>query len=245
MATVQVDVGDCPGRAPQFTLMTTTMHEVKIYPCVVEVAGEAPSMDASQVNDLIDEVNVIYRQVGMHFSLGAPLKHVTNDIWACDGLVNRAVGAQIRNITNDTGGVEVYFIHGDGNREDEPLGSYNSHGIIVRRPFSAVAIAHEIGHACKWADVYAGKEGSAPTELYEGLHENRMPNDWNNGTGCRYYDQSLTQRDIIARLLMNGVKADGQADIPLGGVFGKAKDGGLGIVNVGRTGLFTASPHSN
>ena len=69
---VQVDVGDCPGRAPQFTMRTTTMHEVKIYPCAISRMGKPPPITTSQINSMLDEVNVIYRQVGMHFSLGAP-----------------------------------------------------------------------------------------------------------------------------------------------------------------------------
>ena len=58
-ATVQVDVGDCPGRAPQFTLMTTTMHEVKIYPCVISRMGRPPPVTLSQISAMVDEVNVI------------------------------------------------------------------------------------------------------------------------------------------------------------------------------------------
>ncbi len=40
-------------------------------------------------------------------------------------------------------------------------------------------------------------------------------------------------------------KAVWQCDIPFGGVFGQAKDGGTGLINVGRNGVFVVSPHSN
>ena len=242
---VQVDVGDCPGRAPQFTMRTTTMHEVKIYPCAITKEDEDPPVTGSQINTMLDEVNVIYRQVGMHFSLGAPLMCVTNGAWATDGLVDSYVASQIRNIMSGTDGLEVYFIEGNGNFENEPLGKHNSHGIIVRKPHSAVALAHEIGHACRWKDIYISRGENAPSVLFGGLRRSWMTNDWNNGTGCRFYDQMLTQRDVIPRLLMHGVKADGQCDIPLGSVFGQAKDGETGHVNVGRNGVFVVPPHSN
>ena len=243
---VQVDVGDCTGRAPQFTMLTTTMHEVKIYPCAVIDDEEADEgITTPQIATMLDEVNVIYRQVGMHFSLGAPLMCITNGVWAQKGLIDRSVGAQIRNIMSGKDGIEVYFIEGDGNLENEPLGKHNSHGIIVRKPFSAVALAHEIGHACGWGDIYYSRNNNIPTVMNEGLRNVRMPQDWNNGTGCRFYNLLLTQMDIIPRLLMHGVKSGGQSDIPLGSVFGQAKDGGTGHINVGRNGVFVVSPHSN
>ena len=242
---VQVDVGDCSGRAPQFTMRNTTMHEVKIYPCAISRMGRPPPITEGQINSMLEEVNVIFRQVGMHFSLGASLMCVTNETWTQKGLVVSNVSAQIRNIMSGTDGIEVYFIEGDGNFENEPLGRHNPRGIIVRKPYSAVALAHEIGHACGWKDIYISRGENVPSVLYEGLQKSWMTNDWNNGTGCRFYDQMLTQRDVIPRLLMHGVKADGQCDIPFGSVFGQAKDGGTGLINVGRNGVFVVSPHSN
>ena len=74
-----------------------------------------------------------------------------------------------------------------------------------------------------------------------------MPSDWNNGTGCLFYDSSLSQRDVIRRLLMHGVRTEGQSDIPFGSVYGQAEDGGTGMMNVGRNvnDFFVVSPQSN
>ena len=79
-ATLQVDVGDCPGNAPQFTLHATTMHEVLIYPCAIVDEEEESPITLSQLAEMLNEVNVIYRQAGMHFSLGASLLTVTNSV---------------------------------------------------------------------------------------------------------------------------------------------------------------------
>lgn len=241
---VQVDVGDCPGRAPQFTMLTTTMHEVKIYPCAISRMGKPSPITVSQINSMLDEVNVIYRQVGMHFSLGASLMCVTNDVWAQKGLVDSNVSAQIRDIISGTDGLEVYFILGK-NVPRESFGKHTSYGIIVKAPSSAAVLAHEIGHACGWGDIYSSRGENAPSVLFEGLRRSWMIYDWNNGTGCRFYDQMLTQRDVIPRLLMHGVNSGGQCDIPLGSVLGLGKDGETGHINVGRNGAFVVSPHSN
>ncbi len=245
-ATLQVDVGDCPGRAPQFTLCATTMHEVKIYPCVIHQEGELPPITSAILDSLLDEVNSIYRQAGMYFSVGSSIMCITNDIWAKYGLVDASVAVQIRNIMSGTNGLEVYFIPGNDS-DDEPLGKHNSYGIIVKATSSATVIAHEIGHACGWGDVYTSRGGNSPSELHEWLCATRMPQDWNNGTGSRFYDPQLMQQDIIPRLLMHGVNAGGQADIPAGSVFGQAKDGETGMINVGRNVniLFNILPLSN
>ena len=242
--TLQVDVGDCPGRAPQFTLRTTVMHEVKVYPCAIHSELMASPITDAHVSSLLGGVNAIFRQVGLHFSLGAPLTNVTNDAWARDGLTTSSIGAQIRNLMSGTDGLEVYFIAGNGN-DDEPAGSYTSYGIIVKDSADAIVLAHEIGHACGWPDIYIKRGGVVPDDLNKGLNSSLMPSDWNNGTGCRFYDPFLLQRDIILRLLMNGVKAEPQSDIPLGGVFGQAEDGVTGMMNVGRIGMPTISPRSN
>ena len=244
VAVVQMSVGDCPGRAPQFTMMATAMHEVKIYPCAISVAGEPLSMTSESLNSMLYEVNAIYRQVGLHFSLGSSLMCITNGVWSENGLTDSSVAAQIHDIMSDTGGLEVYFVTGNGS-DTEPLGMHSSSGIILKVSSSATVLAHEIGHACGWADIYASRNNYTPPALYEGPRISWMPLDWNNGTGCRFYETLLSQGDIIPRLLMHGVNAGGQADIPSGSVFGQSKDGSVGQMNVGRCGMMTVSPHSN
>ena len=242
-ATLQVDVGDCPGRAPQFTLHATTMHEVLIYPCAISRMGYSPPITQSQIVSMLDEVNVIYRQVGMHFSLGASLMCVTNEIWARDGLVDEDVGAQVRNIMPSRDGLEIYFISGTGD-DDEPLGSWNNYGIIVKAYANAKTLAHEIGHACGWHDIYCKNGGSIVAQLREGLRQSWMPLDWSNGTGCRFYDPLLSQYQVIQRLLMFGEGSNVKCDIPSGGVYGRTKSGALGNVGIGSSEVMTTSPRS-
>ena len=167
---------------------------------------------------------------------------VTNETWTIDGLVDDAVGAQIRNIMSGTDGLEVYFIIGKGGKT-EPLGTHNSYGVIIRTLASAKTLAHEIGHACGWGDIYCKNGDYVIAELYQGVKQDWMEDDWNNGTGCRFYDPMLTQYKAIMRLLMYGKGGDVKSDIPLGNVHGRAADGILGNVSVGR-GLMTVSPRS-
>ena len=248
VSTVQVDVGDCPGPAPQLAVRTTTLHEVLIFPCVIEREGEESPITASTLATWLNEVNVIYRQVGLHFSLGAPITNIVNNTWARDGLVDKSVGAQIRNVLSNTGGIEVYFIPGSGELTlSEPVGSHTSYGIILKDTANARSLAHEIGHACGWADIYIRKNSNTPIpeDLHGRVTRDWMPNDWSGGGDVGgFYETDLRQYELIPRLLMYGVKNDAQTDIPAGAVYGLPKDGGLGNVNVGRYGFFTPSPRS-
>ena len=114
---------------------------------------------------------------------------------------------------------------------------------------SAVSTPTQFNNNIRWfavdEPIYCKSGDDIVAELYGGVKQNWMSAGWNNGTGCRFYEQLLMQRKVIPRLLMHGVNAGGQADIPSGSVFGQAKDGSVGQMNVGRDGMMTVLPHSN
>lgn len=235
------------------------MREISCMARPIELRDSANyPITAAHVGALLDEVNVIFRQVGLHFSVGAPLRVVENDQWAQYGLLRRDCGNAIRNIMSGTGGVEVYFIPGADaeteNARNEPLGTHNPYGIVVKTIASGSALAHEIGHACGWYDIYNDEEGFDVSELLLGMRSEWLPNDWNNGTGGRFYDPLLTQYALIQRLLMYGRDNAVHSDIPAGNVYGLRmtklrsstgrvirKAGGLQPVWVGGT---PSVPHS-
>ena len=172
--------------------------------------------------------------------------NIVNNAWAQNGLVNTAVGAQIRNVLSNTGGVEVYFIPGNG-ANTEPVGSNTDYGIIIRCSANARTLAHEIGHACGWADIYIreGRNGPIPEELNNRVRRDWMPDDWSGGGNVGgFYETVLRQYELISRLLMYGVKSDAKADIPAGSVYGWASDGASGNMNVGRNGMLTYPPYN-
>jgi len=242
-AKLQVDVGDCPGRAPQLTLSATAIHEVLIYPCAIHLPDEEMAIAIADIESMMTHVNAIYRQIGLHFSLNSQVINLTNELWAANGLIDASIGTAIRNIMSGTGGIEVYFIPGTG-LSDEPRGSYAPEGIIIRNSANAITLAHEIGHACGWHDICRGTGGGVNTVLMKGVRQPWMPYDWNNGTGRRFYDQSLFQSVLIPRLLMYEYGSDSKCDIPAGGIYGLTKSGEFGLIAVGRNPFMTLTPSS-
>ena len=245
---LQVDVGDVQGAAPQFRVVNTTMHEVKIYPCVISRMGRPSPITQSHLDTMLAEVNTIFRQVGMHFSYGASITNVTNDVWAENGLVRSSIGNQIRNIMSGKDGLEIYFIPGEkrkpGPGKKFKLGVYNPWGIIVRTSANAKTMAHEIGHACGLHDIFVDKDGLEPSELSDFLVKDRLKDDWSNGTGTRFYELLLRHETVIRRLLMFGERSDEKSDIPTGSVFGLSEDGVAGAISVGRSTWMSWSPFS-
>ena len=247
-ATLQVDVGDCPGRAPQFTLRETTMHEVKIYPCVIhlEDSEQVSPIDQPYLDSLLAEVNTIYRQTGMHFTYGAQILNVTNTMWARFGLSNLRTAGIIRNIMSGTDGLEVYFIPGEFSetvKVPKKMGEWAPRGIILRNSANAKTFAHEIGHACGLYDIYIDHNDVVPSFLLESVRCEWMNDDWSNGTGCRFYDPFLRQRDLVQRLLMYGNVNESKSDIPRGLVHGLSADGEAAAIKVGRDWM-SLSPRS-
>ena len=221
---LEVDFDGCPGRRPQFTLTTCEMRAIPVYPCTITDGKHPSPITESHLASMLDEVNVIFRQVGLSFYLGAPITNVVNRIWAKNGLMNKASKMNIRNIMPNTGGIEVYFIAGLGRNDalfgDQPRGLSNPDGIIVKGTISASTLAHEIGHLCNWKDIYAYGRNYTADELDAEVSEQWLPNDWNNGTGGRFYPVLFSQKNAIKQLLMHGGDNGIRADIPSGNVYG-------------------------
>jgi hypothetical protein len=101
----------------------------------------------------------------------------------------------------------------------------------------AVILAHEIGHACGWEDIYSAKVdqlGGTPSLLelnernpaYRSWSLRDWPEDGALNSQPAYYSRSNSatyatrQVDLINRLMMHGELSPSNFDIPLGTVYG-------------------------
>ena len=104
--------------------------------------------------------------------------------------------------------------------------------------YLANVLAHEIGHACGWDDIYDKREVGDGWVFDNGfdkrVEKGSMPNDWNNGTGSSFYNPFIRHYAVLRRLLMYGLVVDNHTDIPTGYVDGLDADGESGYVIVGR-----------
>lgn len=161
------------------------------------------------VSNMVEGVNQIYRQVAQNFEIESLSR--TNDTYLSDLVYsNSAQKNAICNITNNTSALELYFIR---RLVGSPTAFQRDDGIVVGPNANARTLAHEIGHACGLEDVYT--ESDDGTLVVSGSPtKERMPNDWG------WYPESVTQADIVRRLLMYGVRSDTKADLSYGDVYG-------------------------
>ena len=163
----------------------------------------------SNISNIVEDVNLIFRQVDMSFEIVSLL--CTND----DSIarIDKSNWTQISNlvdIAHNTDGLELYFV-------DDITGlsvAFSAKGgIVLKKGVNSHTVAHEIGHACGLSDIYTKDENE--TMFVTGLpSKNRMPDDWG------WYPRSMGQSDVIKQLLMYGVSSPDKADISYGDIHG-------------------------
>lgn len=161
------------------------------------------------VTNLVNGVNQVYAQVAMTFTISSVSytnsTHLANMDADDDSLCSELCG-----LSSNTGRLELYFVPVlDGGA----TAFQASDGIVIGPDANARTLAHEIGHACGLDDIYAVSEDGALVVSGPPSKE-RMPNDWG------WYPPSVTQADLVRRLLMYGVRSDSKADLSFGDVYG-------------------------
>ena len=254
---LEMDIPGCACNCPRITLRPVTLSVVKLYPVIINAADKTTTTPTAVIAD-IERVNNIFAQVGIRFELGAPVREIVDG-----NLVNlptpelyKRKRASIRSLQSGLDGLAIYYIarlfhENTTDREEgsEALGIYET-GTIIVSVLTPVAknLAHELGHACGWADIYDNYVSDVDVDTGKDVvsdvsgvpSQDRMPSDWNGGTGSRYYRPGISQKNIIDRLLMYGNYNDTATDIPLGAVYGhwyhwvgNAKIENTGLVPVG------------
>ena len=161
------------------------------------------------VSNIVSGVNEIYSQVCMKFEIDSI--SVTNDSYLANvHLTNQTQWVALSSIGRNTGMLELYFVP---TLEGGATAFHSRFGIVVGPSANARTLSHEIGHACGLPDVYVRHRGTSLQ--VQGLpSKDRMPDDWG------WYPPSLTQQQLLQRLLMYGVFSSSKADLLFGDIYG-------------------------
>ena len=205
---------------------------------IVGSDGGAVPVSAETVSNKVDEVNRIFRQAAMSFTVESCV--VTNAVGLFEidetNVVQRSL---LYSMLPNGDGLKMIYV----NRISGDTEAFWSHyGIIITASARAEVVAHEIGHACGLTDIYDHCDGVYFSGADYRVDEVKLPYDWGS------YDWLLAHDDLVKRLLMYGYHLDEKADIPAGGVFGLKKIGRRvykDLTNVGRDGMLLFPPRSN
>ena len=159
---------------------------------------------------------LVWRQACVSFRI-AGFESVTNDLWLRIPKSNgmRPLGEALVDHAHGTGGLECYFV----DWLEDANGANFEGGTVVSTNGNARTVAHELGHAFGFYDVYDQYDG-APFSVTGGVARAGMEHDWGSASDEGVYPSGLQQADLVKRLLMYGYSSPVKADIPYGDVTG-------------------------
>ena len=178
------------------------------------------SISRDGFEDLMTEVNAIFSQVALSFELRS-YNVVPNDRLL--SIESKSEFLDVLDACPSTNGVPVYVFQSIEGADDGY--ALEDRGCGIEASAGSRALAHELGHMCGLADIYAtvntAPGGGASTEVFsvreEMAREELQPMDWGR---CR---KGTTQGDLIDRMLMCGhryVNGPAGIDITAGDVYG-------------------------
>ncbi|HQA37526.1 MAG TPA: hypothetical protein PLW27_01380 [Kiritimatiellia bacterium] len=195
---------------------------------------------ASEIPDLIDGVNEIYRQAGIRFNL-ATVAYTNEMFWYLNS-DDAFFQEEIVNSRRNTQGLEIYIVPNIAT--NTPGRNYLDKGLLMTGTDSVHIFAHEIGHECELRDIYTSESNQPPPPILLSP-DHLSSSDWNNGPGPQeYYAHGISLATVISRCLMFGSTSGGN-DLPTGSVKGYDKNGVFGPVPVGTQGMDRFPSHSN
>lgn len=193
-------------------LLTANMvrsENVKLTCWIVGEDGGKAIRTEESIFNLVEEVNGIYKQVCMRFAIDSIFR--TNSTYLANvHLTNSVQWTELCSIGRNTDGLELYFVVKLGG---EATAFHTRGGIVIGPKANGRSVAHEIGHACGLPDIYEESEDGSLFVSGKPTRE-RMPDDWG------WYPPTVTQEDIVQRLLMYGYQSDAKADISYGDIYG-------------------------
>ena len=237
VVTLRAQIGDSVSRPIEMKAYVVEPVSVKTTVWIVrDDSGGNAARSASDVTNIIAEVNRVYAQIGVSFYIDS-ISYTNCASWLDISDLELAAGYDVEraqtivNLSDNTGGVELCFINDVGNNA---LGRSLPGGALVSVSGDFMTVAHELGHAFNLADIYPRmKRNRVRGLLHNEIIQSHLYDDWNNGTGFRYYRNGDTQEDVVRRLLMCGKRNGSRGDLSFGSVYGFRADNAETTVDVG------------
>jgi len=227
--TLSIQIGDARSSRPHFKARVIDESEVGVALWIL-TDGTNVSCSSEMAQNMFDKAREVWKQVGLDLQFRGLT--VTN----CPGMLrivkDGKIGVHFSDIIAiggyDADVINCYFVKEIYENSDHIGGLGGGLGVVVTKESGDLGLAHEIGHVYGLTDIYAENETHT---LDVPVLRQMMPDDWNGGSGQRYYAGGTKLSTLLKRLLMYGEAGDG-ADITKGDVFGYWYEGNASDTNL-------------
>ena len=211
------------GPNPRFRVFVMPMRAVPIVVWITCDTEGHPVLFENQIGPLVESANVLLRQVCVSCYVHQ-VSYTNREDWLnlenYDSLDFWQKAADIVSVSNTVDGIEMHFIE----EIDEIEGLNTFGGIVLPAETSGRVLAHEIGHAFGLRDIYDVHDHAVGSVVGR-VRKNRCQDDWTGSDDRGFYknDDTLSQAELIHRLVMYGYADPDSADFSWGNIEGLAK----------------------
>ena len=223
-----VQIGDAPSMAPVFHFDVVQPRVIKLHARILS-SSFAYRIPISE--ETLSRINGVFSQAGIQFVV-EDHGTIRRDKACVFSAENMASAMMMQENTSNDDGISVFFVDQIDKAEAFTTPIYSM--VFVSRYCNWHVLAHELGHALGADDIYwssSDKWPDDPEMKVDGAFDDgavESHDDWNNGTGQRFYQIGFAHRELIERLLMCGVTDSIGVDIPHSSVSGVASGGANG-----------------
>jgi len=199
-----------------FHIKVIPLEDVLVSVFIVK-SNDVQAITENGVYEKFEEANWCLRQAGVRLVVHN-IQYTNNPAWynLVYGSGNMQALNSMRSVNNPSNGLKLFFVNTINNPEGSALGINDDWCMAIAKNANNATLAHEVGHACDWRDIYISRGG---LNIHNAgfVKENYMtPKDW----GAGLYSKSLLHSDLVKRLLMYGVSDAMKGYIPHGSIYG-------------------------
>lgn len=195
--------------AMQFLSMHSIGAPINLHLCIVADNTHPATITQAAFGGLITDINRVFRQVGMSFTVGNNYEY-NNSPYAVIDIENTTQWVTMFGSISTDDGLKIFFVP---QINGGACAFTASGGIVIGPQYTTRTICHEIGHACGLCDIY--DEAEDCDESVTGvIRKSWMPQDWG------HYRTVTTHAELLQGLLMYGYDSAEGVDITFGDIHG-------------------------
>ena len=218
---LKVEISGYNGLVPMFRTTVMQLYGVPVVAWIVcKDNGLNPATTESHVRNLVDDANYYLRQVCISCYV-CQVCYTNKSDWLDMGIPGTTNFQEkflsMVSVPNASSGLEVHFVDSMANT----IGMNSPQGMVLRSDVSAVAFAHETGHAFELNDIYAFHR-ETPLTISGDVRYDWSQYDWCGDENRGFYPDmdSLSQSNLVLRLVMHGIMTGEQGDFSWGDIYG-------------------------